>query len=236
MRRSIGFAAPLMVAVFLAGCAGQPAAQPTASPIAVVTTPTVGLATPIGTPASTIEPPSLLPPTPLPSIALVGEVPGPDATIPPKVNVIPDLSVESLAAQWEALGLSCSSGISSYPDSPVTFYQLTCHRDDAAGNVTYDASATYWTPDGVQYLTLSVLALGAGEVADPEAAPSLCLPTAALAGGSAARAWAEVRMDDPACGGTPGYCQSSVGPVALTLQVGVHGARQLDLEAASLTP
>jgi hypothetical protein len=236
MRRATGFATLLSAAILFAACAGQPTAQPQRSPLAAGATPTDGLPTPIGTAGSTVEPSSFAIATPRPSVELAGEIPGPDATIPPKVSVIPDLSVESVVAEWEALGLSCHSQISGYPDSPVTFYQVNCDRDDVAGNVTYHAAANYWTPDGVQSLTVSVLALGDGDVADAGAAANLFLPTAALAGGSAAQACTEARMDDPACGGTPGYCQSTLGSVTLTLQVGVHGARQLDVEAASLTP
>jgi hypothetical protein len=233
MRWFTCFAALLSAAVFMAGCAVQPAALPPGSPLPV-TTPSDALS-PFGTTGPTLEPSSVAA-SPLPSTGLVDAVPGPDATIPPRVRVIPDLSVRSLVAKWEALGLSCNSDVGAFPGAPITFYEFSCVRDDAASNVTYLASAIYWTPDGVQYVTLTVLALGAGDVLDARAAAGLFFPTAALAGGRIAQSWTEGRINDPACRRSPGFCKSILGPVVLTLQVGVHGARQLDVEAAPPAP
>jgi hypothetical protein len=225
----------LVAGLVVAGCAGVASPQPTQSPLGTAPVPSPVTATGESSPNASLAP-THAPPTPLSSVVITGNVPGPDATVPPKQAVIPGLSVESLAAQWEALGLMCSSDIGAFPDSPGLFYQLTCQRDDRAGNVTYSATAIYWRTDGVRSLEVSVIELGAGDIADSTAAPDLFLPSAALAGGDPAETWAQARLDDPACGGEPGYCEATVGPVALILAVGVHGARQMDIEAAAYAP
>lgn len=222
----------LLTGLLVAGCAGATSPEPTH---------TMGLVSPAPSPAdATTEPfatepvsPTYAPPTPMPSVVIAGTVPGPHATVPPGQAVIPGLSIESLAAQWEALGLACRSDIGAFPDSPGLFYELTCQRDDPRGNVTYSATAIYWRTDGVRSLQVSVIELGTGDIGDSSAAPNLFIPSAALADGAAASAWAQARLNDAACGGDPGYCKVTIGPVALILAVGVHGARQLDIEAAA---
>jgi hypothetical protein len=54
-----------------------------------------------------------------------------------------------------------------------------------------------------------------------------------VAGGEAAGAWVSAHIDDPSCAGASRDCQATIGSLALTLQVGVDGGRQLDIAAAS---
>jgi hypothetical protein len=225
----------MVAALLFAGCGGARTSEATGSASSEGPAPTAVNLTPVPTASPSLSP-TYAPPTPLSSAVITGQVPGPDATIPPKESVIPGLSVESLAAQWEALGLTCTSDIGAFPDSPRLFYELTCQRSDPVGNVGYSATAIYWRTDGVRSLEVSVVELGSGNITDPFAAANLLVPSAALAGGKAASGWAAGRLDDPGCGGHPGYCQARIGPVVVTMAVGVHGSRQMDIEAAAYEP
>ena len=166
--------------------------------------------------------------TPLPSVLLTGETPGPDATIPPGVAVIPRLRIETVAGMWEALGLKCQVWMTSFPDSAGLFGDLHCELHDDAGNVDYWAEADYWTPRGIQYISMTVLRDDGPTVEDGAVAWLLPLSTRAFFG-DAAGAWVEERLADRGC---RNYCQKRFDGIVLTLDVGVGGAAGVQAEAA----
>lgn len=189
----------IVVVLGVAACGSAAVASPTlepgASSASPVLIPTQSLALPTAT--SIPEPTTLV--TPLPSVLIRGEMPGPDATIPPGVDVFRDLRIETVAAMWEALGLACDSGMGNYPDSSGLFGLLGCERKDVVGNAFYATNAIYWTPEGVASMMMSVTSASGDPIVDKGAAAALFLPSVELFVGDEAAAWIEGHLDDRDC-------------------------------------
>ncbi len=162
-------------------------------------------------------------PTTAPEASLTGEVPGPDATVPPGVPVIPGLRIEALAGHWQSIGLTCESWSGGSPGGGGG-YTLHCARSDESANVEYNAEAIYWTSDGVHWVSLSIDSISDEAIDGVTAAAQLFLPSAELAGGAAARAWVEDRIGDTTCRGD---CNQVIGGSQLALTVGHLGGHFL---------
>ena len=133
----------------------------------------------VGVPASTSSPPpaalgspqpsasgtaSASPePTSTPVLAVSGELPRPDAALPPGTPVIPRLSMVTVAEIAVSLGLTCDSA----RVRQGAYYWLRCEGLSAAANVRYAVSADYATLDSVSGVHVS-----AGPTIDASCAPS----------------------------------------------------------------
>lgn len=144
-------------------------------------------------------------------------MPGPDATVPPGTQVIPNLRIETVAAMWEALGLVCDSVMANYPDSDGLFGNLGCEREDPAANADYWASAIYWTPEGIESLTIGITTITGDPILDAGAGASLLVPSVRALVGEEAAAWVEDHLDDRDC---RDGCSRTFGQQRLTLHTG----------------
>lgn len=206
----------LVLAVAACGNAAlaSPTFEPGPSSASPALTPTQSVALPTSTSMPEPSSPNV---TPLPSVLIRGEMPGPDATIPPGVPVIPNLRIETVAAMWEALGLVCASGMGNYPDSPGLFGNLGCEREDRAGNAHYWAAAIYWTPEGIASMRMGITSISGDPILDAGAAASLMLPSVELFVGDEAAGWTEDHLDDRDC---RDGCSHAFGQQRLTLHTG----------------
>jgi hypothetical protein len=166
--------------------------------------------------------------TPLPSVFIRGEMPGPDATVPPGVAVVPNLRIETVAGIWEALGLACDSVMANYPDSDGFFGNLGCEWKDVSGNADYNVSVVYWTPEGIASVRLLVLKIMDDEDLDPAAVASLFLPSVRLIAGDNAATWVKDHLDDQGC---RSGCARTFGRLRFDLSVGSDSVALLHIDA-----
>lgn len=138
------------------------------------------------------------------------------------------MRIETVAGMWEALEMECESWMTSFPDSDGLFGDLHCEFHDETRSVDYWAEADYWTPRGIQYLSMTVLREDGPTVADGPIAWLLPLSTRAFFG-DAAGAWVEQHLADRDC---RNYCQKRFDGIVLTLDTGLGGAAGVDAEAA----
>ena len=206
----------LVLAVAACGnsAVASPTVEPGLSPARPAMTPSQSAAVPTAT--STPEPTSPHV-TPLPSVLIQGEMPGPDATVPPGVAVIPNLRIETVAGMWEALGLACDSVMANYPDAIGLFGNLGCEREDVTMNAEYHASAVYWTPKGIASMRMVIVTITGDPILDAGAAASLFLPSVELFVGHQAASWVEDHLADRDC---RDGCSRSFGQQRLTLHTG----------------
>jgi hypothetical protein len=193
-------------------------ASPTPSPSAI------GSSVPSAeaSPDVTTEPASPSPTgAPLPAPTVTGELPGPGATVPPKIPVIAGLRFDALVAATGPLGLACESY-----RNPSGSYHLGCEATDPAANVWYILVAEYWTLDSVTALHLSVVSLDHDRpIADASTVTHALLVIASLVGG---QTWVESHVNDPACAAVEG-CKGPFEGFGLWLHTGRGLARGLDL-------
>ena len=168
-------------------------------------------------------------PTAVPEASLTGDVPGPDATVPTGVPVIPGLRIEALVGLWQSVGLTCRSS-SGGPPGGGGGYTLHCEGADERANVEYYGEAIYFNSDGVHWLSMSIDTIDGEPIDGARAAAQLILPSVELASGAAARAWIQDRISDSECHGD---CIDTMGGTKLTLTVGRLGGYQLYLEAVA---
>jgi hypothetical protein len=168
-------------------------------------------------------------PTTVPEASLTGDVPGPDATVPTGVPVIPGLRIEALVGLWQSVGLACRSS-SGGPPGGGGGYTLHCEGADERANVEFYGEAIYFTSDGVHWVSMSIDTIDGEPIDGARAAAQLILPSVELASGAAARAWIQDRIGDSECRGD---CMDIMGGTKLTLTVGRLGGYQLYLEAVA---
>jgi hypothetical protein len=150
-----GVLAALVVGILIGrelGTSGPAAlASPSASTVAVGTPATSGTSSFV--PASPT-------PTGLPALAISGELPPPNAPLPPGTPVIPGLSLVAVASTAISLGFTCDSGRKPSPfDSgpPLSaYFWLRCERLSAATNSRDSVSADYATLDSVSDVHVSI--------------------------------------------------------------------------------
>ena len=162
------------------------------------------------------------PPSPLSS-----DVPGADATVPPRVSVVSGLRIQDLAGLWTSLGLTCQSWAGGQPGT-AGGYALHCERHDASTSVDVVAEAFYWTSDGVHSISASITSANGEAIDGATPARQLFLPSVALVAGDAARSWAQDRVGAAAC---TGGCTQSFAGSQLTVTTGLGGSQQLDVVA-----
>ena len=154
-------------------------------------------------------------------------MPGPDATLPPGVGVIPNLTIEALAGLWSSVGLSCESSYGSFPGAQGG-YHIQCERTDTGADTAYVGESVYWTMDGVQTVSLILNSVTIGGTVDgPGTAGEVLLPTVELVGGQEARGWLEARLADSAC---LDECIEVFGRTKFILYAGVRGGYSLHVE------
>lgn len=166
-------------------------------------------------------------PTIVPQATLTGDVPGPDATVPPGVPVIPGLRIEVLVNLLTSIGLSCESHYGGYPGAE-SGYNVYCVRVDVAANTQYSAEAIYWTSTGVNKVSLDITSISGESIDGTPAAARLFLPIVDLASGPAARDWAEDRLGQTTCNRE---CTDVTSAAKVLLTVGRLGGHQLYLIA-----
>jgi hypothetical protein len=166
-----------------------------------------------------------------PEPSLAGEAPGPDATIPPGVPTIPDVDIGALVSVWAALGLACESSTGSFPGTEGG-YNVHCERTDTPANVDVVANAVYWTPEGVQTISILFTPIGDDALDAAAAATQWIYPFADLIGGQAATAWIQEHVGDEACGES---CTVVIGGSQLSYYSGRLGSQKFSIVAAPTT-
>lgn len=173
--------------------------------------------------------PSSLEPTPSdvdnPSVGpITGDVPGPDATVPPGVPIITGLRIDALADTWGSLGLKCVSQVGGFIGGGGGF-TLHCEGTDPGANAQYVGEAVYWRVDGVQSATVILASIDGGAVVGSTAvADRLFSPTAWLVGGDSARAFAQDNISSKNC---PDGCHQALTGSDLSIEVGHNGFQSI---------
>jgi hypothetical protein len=170
--------------------------------------------------------PSSQEPTTTPEATISGEGPGPDATVPPEVAIIPGIGIQDIAGLAASFGLTCQSRAGGIGGSEGGF---NVHCDGTAGNPPADVvvEAVYWTADGVQTLSVSFVPATDQPLDETTAANNWILPFASFAGGDAT-AWVQGHIGDKTCSGG---CVLPVPGGNLSYYSGSRGAQELLLIA-----
>jgi len=206
---------------------GQSSQYPEASDVAETSPAGTEPAVESGLPSTVPESSPSSAPSAVPEASITGDVPGPDATVPPGVPVIPGLRIEALVGLWESVGLTCKSSAGSFPGSRGG-YHVYCERMDKQSNVEYVAESVYWTSDGVQTITLSITSINDEAIDGAAPARELLLPSAGLVAGDTARVWVQDRMSTATC---RGGCTNDMGGSQLYFEVGRLGTHVLQVDA-----
>jgi hypothetical protein len=162
-------------------------------------------------------------PSPLPQATLAGDVPGPDATVPPNTPVLPGLELASLVDAWQALDLTCVSKPGIVANSGAGF-NVHCEGTDPAANADIVADSGYWTPGGIQMVSAAVTTITANQIDGPAVADRWLVPFAQLLGGDPAAAWVRDHVGDEACGQG---CTEVVGGIRYSYYYGRLGSQEL---------
>lgn len=165
----------------------------------------------------------------VPQPTLTGDTPGPDATVPAGVGVIPGLRIDGLVGLWGSLGLTCQSWAGGLPDTPGG-YTLHCDRHDASTRVDIVAEAVYWTSDGIQSFSVSVTSSDGAAIDGATPAGQIFLPSVGLAMGDVAQAWVHDQIGAAVCAHG---CTQTFGTSQITVTAGQNGFEQLDVVASS---
>ena len=166
------------------------------------------------------------PPSPAPSAVIPGELPGPDATMPPENRLIPGLSIEAIATTAASLGLECESARGG-PAGFIGAFTLGCTGYDAEAHAEFHVRAIFWTVDAVSDLDVIVRpGFEDSGITDQLAPPRVISPLAALHG-EATSAWAKARIGDSACVESP--CTASIDGADLVMRFGSTGGRHFSI-------
>jgi hypothetical protein len=141
---------------------------------------------------------------------------------------MPNLRIDAIAGLWEALGLTCTSSMSTFPDSAALFGNLYCEGTDQATNVDVVAEAVYWTPDGIQLAHVGFTTIREQELDYAASADRWILPFAHLAGGDAVTKWVRDHVGSASC---HLGCDALVAGDQLEYEFGRLGAQELFIEA-----
>jgi hypothetical protein len=168
-------------------------------------------------------------PTAAPSLApgptLSGAFPGPSATVPPEVFVIPGLRLAPLADLWQSLGLSCVSHVGAFPDS-AGGYGVHCEATDQSMNIDVVADAIYWTSDDIEWVSIMFNPIVENAIDAPAAAERWLYPVAALTGGDKLASWVREPVGSTSCGVG---CDAVVGGIPSEYDYGRLGAQALHM-------
>jgi len=219
-----------LVVVALAGAfafGGCASAEPSSS---ADTSPTAGQPspTPSDRPFATVAPPSFEPTAPLPQPTLIGEFPGPKATVPPHQPVLAGLTFDQVTRVWASLGFSCESYASGGPESAAAWH-VHCEDGNPNDAVMATAELSYWTLDGIATMSVSVNPNTFDGSLDAErAAIRWVVPFADLIGGEPIVAWVHDHIGDPNC---LNDCVKRIGDGRLVYSGGLRGSQGLEYYA-----
>jgi hypothetical protein len=169
-------------------------------------------------------------PTPIPSAGFVGELPRPDATVPPGADVIEGLTVDAVVLTAASLRMSCVSRTGSFPGGGGFHFSFDCQARDQAANAETWLTAYYWKTDAVFRLDVNVTSILDLPILDPTAARRVILPFVTLVGDETASRWVQANMDDPSCGAAGDICAGNIAGVHYDAQWGRSGSRSLSIE------
>lgn len=179
--------------------------------------------TPAEPPTLTAEPTDSAAPAP----TLAGEFPGPDATVPANVEVLPGLDLAAVTGLWQSQGMTCESHFGGVPDSGGGF-DVHCERHDDEADVDVTADALYWTTNGVQAASISVNPISADGTLDGSAvADEWIIPFASLVGGEDVATWAQSHAGSESC---RLGCSEVVSGYHLEYDSGSRGGQELFVE------
>lgn len=172
------------------------------------------------------EPAASNPSSPAPSGFITGELPPPDATVPPDVpGLIGGLDIVDLASAVSNRGFACESEVGSNQGMSGG-YTLGCHGMDATAHAEFGLSVTYWTMDGVSEIHAFSLADASISDIDPATASPFFADIVRLAAGDEASVWLTNHIGASECSSD---CTETFGAVRIHLTLGSHGAQQLDI-------
>jgi len=188
------------------------AAKPTATPIPSPS--------PAASPIAT-EPPATLQPS---SMVLVGDLPAPDATVPPDAPAaIPGLGIQALADAAARVGLTCES---SAPSGEGGGYTLGCEGADPGAHAKIALRASYWTLEATYEVVVSVYSDSLTSQVDPSAPIRIFAGIADVSAGESATSWVLNHLDDRDCGEG---CTKGYDSLQIELSLGKSGGGQLRL-------
>jgi hypothetical protein len=160
----------------------------------------------------------------IPAPSLTGELPPPDASVPPRPPEILDAKILDVAAVAGELGLACESFAQS-PEMGAS-YQLSCHVDVSGASLT--VRSNFWAPDYVDDVVSVVLASGDGAIEAGRAEPLFVALAEALVGNEpGAVDFVRQHVDDPGCADEG--CELATETATVHIGYGMNGARQLTI-------
>jgi len=168
--------------------------------------------------------------TPIASPSVVGELPVPDATAPPGVDVIEGLSLGDVLATAASLGMPCQSRTGSFPGSGEIHYNLDCGAQDPTANAEYSVTAYFLNENAVFLLDINLLPMLDLPILDPTTEVRVILPFVTLVGDEAASQWVQMNMDNPSCGVRGDVCARTIGGVYYYVQWGGSGSGSVYIE------
>lgn len=168
--------------------------------------------------------------TPNPAPVITGVLPDADGSPPPGVPTLQGITIFDVAGATTSLGLSCDAQAQD-PELGATF-AMQCQG--SVSGVNYLVRANFWGLDYIGDIVITVRAAADGGMIDPHAALPLFgrIAGAAFVGPNVDTfsQFIEAQIENPNCLGSP--CTLQVGPALIRLQLGVNGARVLQLVPA----
>lgn len=202
------------------------ATDPSASPAASVEESTGASPSTAASPSGSEEP-ATTPSAPDPAPSLSGDLPPPDASVPPRPPGIADGHVDDVIGVAADFGLACEV----FEQSPEmgASYRLSCHTD--VDGASMGVTANLWAVDYIDEVRSVVIATGAvnGDVLEPGRALALfaALAEATVGGEPGAVSFVQQHVDDSACSGQG--CELITDTATITVVYGENGARQLTI-------
>jgi hypothetical protein len=148
--------------------------------------------------------------------------------VPPGAHVLPDTTIEGLAAIAASIGLDdCTSyAVHSAEAAP---YQMGCTGADPAARAKLSVGAYFLTMEAVHDVYAAVDPDSVDvEISDSSLAAGLLGPVAGLVGGNAAQIWVQERVGDSQC--WEHGCSTSLTGVLYSIQLGSRGGVSLWIE------
>lgn len=163
---------------------------------------------------------------------ITGLAPPPTATPPPGTTFIGGLTLASLLSATTELGLPCKSSAGTGGDSQAG-YNYFCEGLSADGRARLTVSGSYWTPDAIVVVHLTVMpepltaSLGSASSQKPAASRLLSIPYQG-SNAAAARQWLDARIVDAGCTNAP--CERTIGSARLSVQLGERGSFAVSID------
>jgi hypothetical protein len=163
-----------------------------------------------------------------------GDTPDPNATAPKGALIIPNLTVEELAAPVMERGLSCESQPSGLGGEAGVYY-LYCVGDDTKTGYRYTVTVRYWTMDHINSYQIVALPLDAS--GDPSLAREFIEHPADVSFAGAdivdAKSWIAAKIADSAC--SDKGCTKAFGKTSVVAQSGVAGAWTMSVTGTAVS-